>query len=162
MSASKQLFTDAALKAGIIAGTLDATAAAIQDYLLTEKTPALVFKYVASAAFGNQVNTSGTLLGWAAVGLVFHFLIAITFSFLFFLNFKYIKKVSPNWILAGVVYGLFVWAVMNLIVVPISSGKPYVFDFNKSSIAAFILIGAIGLPISYFANQYFKKQNTAA
>ncbi|HNO01156.1 MAG TPA: hypothetical protein PKN06_12905, partial [Chitinophagaceae bacterium] len=89
MSASKQLFTDAALKAGIIAGTLDATAASIQYYLLTEKNPALVFKYVASAAFGNQVNTSGTLLGWAAVGLVFHFLIAITFSFLFFLNFKY-------------------------------------------------------------------------
>ncbi|HNC40142.1 MAG TPA: hypothetical protein PK492_12280, partial [Chitinophagaceae bacterium] len=93
---------------------------------------------------------------------VFHFLIAISFSFFFFQSFTYIKKVLPNWILAGVVYGLFVWAVMNLIVVPISSGKPYVFDFNKSSIAAFILIGAIGLPISYFANQYFKKQNTAA
>ncbi len=31
MSASKQLFTDAALKAGIIAGTLDATAASVNN-----------------------------------------------------------------------------------------------------------------------------------
>jgi hypothetical protein len=37
MTSYKQLFTDAALKAGIIAGTLDATAASIQYYLLTEK-----------------------------------------------------------------------------------------------------------------------------
>ncbi|HUM97740.1 MAG TPA: YqhR family membrane protein [Chitinophagaceae bacterium] len=162
MEPSKPFFVDTALKAGIIAGVLDATSASIQYYLLTEKNPALVFKFIASAVFGNQVNTSGTLFGWAAVGLVFHFIIAILFAFFFFLSYKFIKKILPNWILAGIVYGLIVWSIMNLIVVPLFFGNPFVFDFKKTAIAALILIVAIGLPVSYFANRYFKQQNATA
>jgi hypothetical protein len=37
MEPSKPFFVDTALKAGIIAGVLDATSASIQYYLLTEK-----------------------------------------------------------------------------------------------------------------------------
>lgn len=161
MTSQKVSFTDAALKAGLIAGSLDATAASIQYYTLTGGNPAKVFQYVASAAFGNQVHTSGTLFGWAAVGLVLHFIIAISFAFFFFKFFRYIKKLLPNWIVAGIVFGLLVWAVMNLIVVPVSFGKPYVFHFEKSATAAAILILAIGLPISWLANRYYSINDSA-
>ena len=155
MTTSKVSFTDAALQAGLIAGALDATAASVQYYSITGDNPAKVFRYVATAAFGNQVHTSGTLFGWAAVGLVLHFIIAISFAFFFFKFYSYIKKLLPNWIVAGIVFGLLVWAVMNLIVVPVSFGKPYVFHLEKSATAAAILIIAIGLPVSWLANRYY-------
>jgi hypothetical protein len=154
-------FAKTVLLTGLLAGTLDATAACIQYYINTGKNPALVFRYVASATFGNKVMT-GNLYGWAACGLLFHFLIAISFTLFFFLMYPQIKKWIPNKFVAGILYGLFVWVIMNMLVVPISFGKP-IFDiqsviFKKAAVAAAILIVAIGLPVSLIANRYYSKK----
>lgn len=155
---AREPMANAALKAGLIAGLLDAIAASIQSYITKGLSPVDVFKYVASGAFGSDVKT-GNAYSWAAAGLVFHFLIAIAFAFFFFATYRYSKAIISNAVLAGVVYGLLVWCVMNLVVVtiamkrPISAIKP-----DKAAIAAGILIAAIGIPISLLANRYYSKK----
>ena len=64
----------------------------------------------------------------------------------------------PDKFIAGILYGLFVWAVMNLAVVPLSFGKPVSIVVNKAAIAALILIAAIGIPVSLLADKYYSKK----
>lgn len=154
MTPQKEPMGNAAFRAGLIAGTLDATGASVQAWISKGLTPVDVFQYVASGAFGKQAYTGNTY-GWAACGLVFHFLIAICFAFLFFMLYKQFSKLLPNAFVAGVVYGLLVWCVMNLAVVPLAFGKPIKIVPEKAAIAAAILVAAIGIPVSLLAKRYY-------
>lgn len=158
MTADRKDFTNTVVKTALLAGTLDATAASIQYYINTGNNPARVFRYIASAVFGTE-QTSQHLYSWAACGLVLHYFIAFLFTLFFFLAFKPITGILTNKFLAGVVYGLFVWCVMNLVVVPLSFGKPVTINPSKAAIAALILIAAIGIPVSLMAYRYYSKQN---
>ncbi|HKC35804.1 MAG TPA: hypothetical protein VKB95_07065 [Chitinophagaceae bacterium] len=166
MSSNK--FYKAVLTTGLIAGALDATAASIQFYINTNKEPVRVFRYIASAVFGAQTKTGG-LYSWGALGLLFHFLIATTWALIFFLCYRQIKKLIGNKYVAGIVYALFVWCIMNFLVVPIAFhtdlGMQATNLFSQarlknSLIAMGILIIAIGLPISLLANRYYSKNNS--
>ncbi len=63
--------------------------------------------------------------------------------------------ITKNWIALGVIYGIVVWAGMNLVVVPLSNTPKGPLTLNGSLIAVFVLIICIGLPISYFAKKYY-------
>lgn len=89
MATSK--FIKAVLITGLIAGTLDASAACIQYYINPGNNPARVFRYIAFAVFGAQTKT-GDLYGWAASGLFFHYLIATIWALFFFLCYRPIKN----------------------------------------------------------------------
>lgn len=160
-------FIKAVLIAGLIAGTLDAVAASIQYVINRHDNPAKVFRYIASAVFKEKTKT-GELYGWAAVGLVLHYLIATTWAFIFFLFYKPIKNLVGNKYIAGITYGLFVWCMMNFLVVPVVFGA----DLGTNAEALFspariknsfiqmgILIIAIGLPISLLADRSYSKKN---
>ena len=159
-------FIKAVLFTGLLAGTLDASAASIQYYINTGNHPARVFRYIASAVFGAQTKT-GDLYGWAGIGLFFHYLIATIWALFFFLFYRPVKKMFANKFVAGVVYGLFVWCVMNLLVVPLALHTDLgvqaknLFSqarIKNSLIAMGILIVAIGLPISLMAKRYYTKK----
>lgn len=160
-------FIKAVLITGLIAGTLDASAACIQYYLNTGNNPARVFRYIASAVFGAQTKT-GDLYGWAALGLFFHYLIATIWAFFFFLCYRPIKKLIENKYVTGVAYALFVWSIMNLLVVPLAFGTDLGMQaeslfsqvrINNSLIAMGILIVAIGLPVSLLADRFYSKND---
>lgn len=141
----------AALKAGLIAGLLDISAAFIQYYLRTGKNPLTVLKFIASGVFGRRALTGGPeMTGW---GLVFHFGIALAFAALYFWLAARWPTLRKTWILSGFVYGLFVWAVMNLVVVPLSRTPELPFSWPGALIGMAILIGCIGLPIAYGAKR---------
>jgi len=157
-------FFKAVLIAGLIAGSLDAAAASIQYYINTGNNPARIFRYIASAGLGKEVMTKD-LYTMAACGLLFHFLIAMSFTFLFFICFRQIRMLLKNKIVAGIVYGIFVWCVMNLLVVPLAFGVDFDVQYQKyfdniknSLIAMSILIIAIGLPVSLLADRYYSKK----
>ena len=159
-------FIKAVLITGLIAGTLDASAACIQYYINTGNNPARVFRYIAAAVFGVQTKT-GDLYGWAALGLFFHYLIATIWALFFYLCYRPIKKLIENKYVAGVVYALFVWCIMNLLVVPLAFGTDLGMQakslfslarLKNSLIAMGILIVAIGLPISLMAERYYSKK----
>jgi hypothetical protein len=158
-------FFKAVLITGLIAGTLDATAASIQFMIKSDgDNPAKVFRYVASAAFGPEAKTKD-LYTMAAWGLLFHYLIAMSFTLFFFLCFRQIRMVLKNKFVAGIVYGIFAWCVMNLLVVPLAFGidfsvqyQKYLDNIKNSLIAMGILIIAIGLPISLLADRFYSKK----
>jgi hypothetical protein len=86
----KRSFFASALTAGLVAGTLDITAACIQAYLKTGTPPSQVLKYVASGAVDPKTFSNDTML--VAVGLLVHFIIAISFTFFFFFLAKQIPS----------------------------------------------------------------------
>ncbi len=153
-------FTRTVLLTGLLAGGLDATAASIQYNIKTGMNPARVFRYIASGVFGKNA-LSENLYGMAAWGLFFHLVIAMIFTFLFFLFYPRIIMMLKNKYITGILYAIFVWTVMNLVVVPLTFGTGIAVKFPAALIAAGILIIAIGLPISLMANRYYSKKIVA-
>jgi hypothetical protein len=146
------------LQAGLITGTLDILSAFIYYYIKTGKTNFLViFQFIASGIFGKDAGTGGTAMILA--GLILHYAIAFSFTIFFFWLYPKIKVMSKDRILTAVVYGLFVWIVMNLIVVPLSNTVHRPFKIDGALINMGILIVCIGLPLSFIANAFFRKRS---
>ena len=146
------------LQAGLITGTLDILSAFIYYYIKTGKTNFLViFQFIASGIFGKDAGTGGTAMILA--GLILHYAIAFSFTIFFFWLYPKIKVMSKDRILTAVVYGLFVWTVMNLIVVPLSNTVHRPFKIDGALINMGILIVCIGLPLSFIANAFFRKRS---
>jgi magnesium-transporting ATPase (P-type) len=135
------------LYAGFTAGTLDILAAFVYYYSKTGNNPTVILKYIASAAFGGNA-----VLIW---GLVFHYMIAFSFTTFFFLIYPRLKFLSANKWLTSIGYGLFAWAVMNLLVLPMSQIPKTQFQLSNAIINAIILICMIGLPITLIIGNYF-------
>src|SRR6185436_17744424 len=108
------------LLTGVTAGILDATAAMISFMLkIPGSNPVKVWRFVASGALG-QNALAQDLLPMAIIGLLFHFIIAFLFAVFFFFIYPGVKWLWRNLVISGLVYGVFVWIVMNFIVVPLS------------------------------------------
>ena len=155
-SSGKLLFRNILL-AGIVAGALDATAAIIDYYIETGKNPVIIFVYIASGVFGKRVFQGSQSI--AIFGLLFHFLIAIIFSAFYFWIYPKLKLLHVNRLTSAVLYGIFVWLVMNLVVVPLSITHTFTFHFMKALLAVIILIICIGLPISFRAASFYRKNS---
>jgi hypothetical protein len=143
------------ITAGLVVGTLDISAACTHYYIVTGKSPVNVLKFVASGFFGNEAFSGGTSM--ALAGLAFHYLIAFSFATLFMLLYPKLGFLSKHTIVTGILYGIFVWCVMNLIVVPLSNIPQRPFNLSSALINMAILIVCIGIPLSFMANNYYKK-----
>ena len=147
----------AILLAWLTAGTLDITAACTQYYIKTGKGPGGVLRYVASAVFGKEAFAGGTTM--SAWGLLFHYMIALLFTLFFFWIYPLLNLGKWNKVITGLLYGIFVWLVMNLVVVRIAMGaRPIV--LKNAAIAMGILMVCIGLPISLIIGRYYQKKIT--
>lgn len=135
------------IKAALIAGTLDISAACLNFYIKTQKGPATVLKYISSAVFDKSAMSSG--IEMVFLGLLFHFLIAFIFTVIFSLIFDKLWLWLKNTYVIAIVYGILVWLVMNLLVVPNSAAPKIPFTWNGAIVNCFILIICIGLPLSY-------------
>ena len=143
----------AILLTGLAAGALDGLAAIIQYSINGGKKPEVIFKYIASAALGKKAMTGG--IPMILLGIFFHFLIAFLFTLFFYWIYPHIAFLRQQPLLSGIGYGLFAWAIMNFVVIPLSKLKQVPFDLSKAAIAAGILIICIGIPISLLANKHY-------
>lgn len=140
------------LKAALIVGTLDITAACTQVYLRTGKPsvkPVLLF--VASGLLGKSAYTNGDIM--MLVGLLIHYCVATAFTFFFFLVVAKRPFAKQQRLLTGILYGAFVWVVMNLLVLPLTAAPPLQRTFSSVAIGAGILIVCIGIPLAFLANR---------
>lgn len=135
------------LKAGLLAGLLDILAAFVSFYIKTGKNPVIILKFIASGVFGNAAFSGGPEM--AVLGLLFHFMIALVFAAIFFILVARILPESPAKLSTGILYGLFIWLVMNLIIVPLSAAPKQSFHLPDAILNAAILMVCVGLPISY-------------
>ena len=144
------------LVAGLIVGVLDAVAANAHAYLLRGTPPAAVWRYVASAVFGKSAGTGGPeMVVW---GLLFHLTVAIGWTGLFFVAYPRIRFLSANMVVAGMAYGLFVWLMMNFVVVPLTRITMGPIRLTTGTVLMILIhLFVIGVPISYLARRYHAK-----
>ena len=148
---SKQFFK-AILFGGLIAGTLDILAAIAQT-MMAGRDPLNMLKFIASGIFGNAAFAGDE---YAAYGLFFHFCIATIWSAILFTLYTKIKFFAKNWIVTGLVYGFFVWLMMNRVVLPLSNTPELTFKFGRPMLKSMIIIiTAVGLPLAYLTKRYY-------
>ncbi|MDJ1500622.1 DUF1440 domain-containing protein [Xanthocytophaga agilis] len=147
--------TQTILKAGLIAGILDLITAVIVNYLLAGTTPVRLLLFIASGVVGKEAFSGGTLM--ALIGLLLHFFIAMTFAFFYFLLYPRLQILARHKIVAGLLYGVFVWIVMNQIVLPLSNTPKLPFNPVKAAIGMLVLMCMIGLPISIIVHKHFRR-----
>lgn len=143
--------------AGLTAAALDITGAIVVYAVILDVTTAQkVLQSVAAGALGKSAFTGG----WATAlaGLGFHTLIALIFAAFFYIIYPYWKKIFTNKWVAGFVYGCCVWAVMNLIVLRVTSGKPFVFNLKFFLYGIGLIIFMVGIPISLITEKMRKSQ----
>jgi hypothetical protein len=143
------------LKTGLLVGTLDILAAFTQYYLTKGKNPLVILNYVASGYFGPAAFTTGNSM--LLTGLLFHYFIAMSFAVFFFLIYPGIRIFHKSILLTASLYGLFMWAITNLLIVPFSKINKFPSSITNSIIAALILIVFIGIPLSMIAAKKAKK-----
>jgi hypothetical protein len=143
--------TKAILSISLIAGTLDLVTAII----VYQANPIRLLQGIASGAFGREAAFSGGVL-MSASGLLFHYIIATSWTTLFFLLYPKFKILSKNAVVTGLLYGVVVWTGMNLIVLPYLSLIPQrAFDLSGALIGMSILMVMIGLPVSILTQRYY-------
>ena len=143
----------AILLTGLIAGTLDA----LGPILINKANPKLMFQFIASGAFGSERAFAGgtPMVVW---GVLFHYFIAYSWTTLFFLLYPAIPFLRKNKYITAVLYGVFVWIVMNRVVIPLSKIQQGPFNIKGALTGAAILIVAIGLPVSILARRYYSRK----
>lgn len=141
---------------GFLTGTLDGMAAIIWSFITNPKVGAdVIFEFIASAVFGKAAFTSGTQM--VVAGVFFHYLIAFLFTATFYLLYPFFDKLIRNKYIIAVVYGIIVWLVMNLVVVPLSKIGYHHIKVHVALTGLVILIICIGIPVALIAdNKYWK------
>jgi hypothetical protein len=141
----------AILITGLIAGTLDIITAT----LVSQSNPIRLLQFIASAAVGREDAFTGGI-PMALLGLLFHYIIAYSWTILFFLLYPKISFLQKNKYVVGIVYGVVVWLVMNLFVLPMSLIVQREFNWIGAIRGAVILMFMIGLPISLMTNRFYR------
>lgn len=144
-------------RVGLLAGSLDMLSACLHAYIVRGTTPEIVLRFIASAAVGKQAFAGGWEM--PLLGLLFHYIIAYSFTILFFLLYPHLKIMWKSIVLTAIIYGIFIFVVMNLLVLPLTKIPRAAFHFDKAAMATGILIVAIGLPLSFFARKFYDTSN---
>ena len=136
------------LSATLVAGTLDILAAFLVYAIILEKTsPARILMSIASGIFGKAAYSGGTPM--IITGLLLHFLIAFIFSVFYYLIYPGLSFLRRHKLISGILYGIFIWLVMNLGVLQIVfEGMPLP-DPGAALLGIAILIVAVGIPVAY-------------
>jgi hypothetical protein len=151
-------FWKAVLLTTLVAGTLDIIAAHVHRTILTGVFPLKMFYGIAAGAVGLKSALNGGPAIFA-LGVLIHYFISFSFTLFFFLLYPALSKVSLNKYLNGLLYALFVWLIMNFIVLPLTAlpGKPFVLNIHQV-IGFLILVVVFGLPISIMTDKYYKSR----
>lgn len=135
---------------GFVAATLDVIAAIV----IYKADPINLFKYIASGAVGREMAFSGSNL-YAVLGILFHYVIAYTWTILYVILFPGVKKLPGNRYVNGVLYGVVIWVGMNLLVLPLSAIQQRAFNWGQAFTGIAIIIFAVGLPITILVHRHF-------
>jgi hypothetical protein len=111
--------------------------------LLRGGTIMRLMQFIASGLLGKQAFQGG--LPVAALGLGLHFFIAFSLVTVFYFASHRLTFLKQHPIPAGIVYGAIVFAVMNLIVLPLSAATPR-HSLSGDLIQIAIHMFVIGLP----------------
>jgi len=134
-----------------IAGTLDILSAFVFAGI-DGITPVRVLRFVASGPFGDAPTTSA---GWAAIGLAVHYAIMACMAAAYVLIAPRIPALIRHPIVAGLLYGLWLWIVMYWIVRPLRFPElPLPHTLYGIANALFSHCILVGIPIALITRRY--------
>lgn len=134
----------------LIAGSLDLVYAYTSVFIRTGRISTKMFQYIAGGALGLK----NTMDGGAPVillGIFFHYFIVTCFTLFFFFLYRRTRVFGLNKYAAGLLYGFFIWPVMNLVVLPLSALPPATIVVWRALLDAALLGVVIGIPVSLSA-----------
>jgi len=105
--------------ATVLAGTFDLLANFLLWGLWKQVSPIRICQTIASGIYGKAAFDGGYVT--AAVGVAAHYAIMAVMAIGYYLVISVSKWAQQNWVVTAIVYGLFLWAVMNYVVVPMSA-----------------------------------------
>jgi uncharacterized membrane protein YagU involved in acid resistance len=137
---------------GLMAGVLD-LAYAIAMY--SPLQPMLIPQTIASGVLGAQSYEDG--MASAALGVMFHFLIAFGASAVYFLASRKLTVLTRRAVIFGLLYGAAVYAFMHFVVLPLSAVAP-----SRMTTAARLAEFAehwffVGLPIALSVRRFARR-----
>lgn len=148
----------AILVGGLVAGVLDITYACIFFGIRNHVSPVRILQSVARGALGQRSFQGG--LKTAALGLFFHFLIALTAAAIYFFASRALRFLVTHSIICGILYGVCVYLFMYGIVMRISAihstTLPWSYPWQVLVPNLLIHMFGIGLPIALAVRRYSK------
>jgi len=131
-----------AIAAGMLAGATNLVAAAA----IFGGTMTNGFQMIASGLLGEQAFSQG--LTAATLGALLHFAISIAAAALYLWAALRHRALTRHWLVGGVLFGVLVYLVMNLVVVPLSNAANP--DLSLSMIAKELVAHTVmfGVPIA--------------
>ena len=148
----------AILIGGLIAGTFDITYACIFFGIRNQVSPIRILQSVARGALGQAAFQGG--MKTAALGLFFHFLIALIAATIYFIASRVFRFMIAHAIINGLLYGLCVYLVMYGIVMRYSAihstTLPWHYPWPVLVPNILIHMLGIGLPIALATRRYSK------
>jgi uncharacterized membrane protein YagU involved in acid resistance len=137
------------LLGGTLAGVLDILAAFLMSW--PRVPPVRVLQYIASGALGPSAFRGGAAT--AAVGLALHFVIAFAAAALYVAASRRWRVLTARSVASGSVYGVVVYAMMQLVVLPLSRVTRGTPTWRSVALMIGIHIVCVGLPIAFAARR---------
>ena len=137
------------LAGGLIAGFLD-IAAAFLVYGLRGAPPLRILQAIASGLLGAGAFEGG--LATAVLGLLLHFVIATGWTAAYYALSRKLTALSRKPVVSGAVYGVAVYFLMNLVVLPLSAVplRPFSLDI----VILIVHVVCVGIPIALAVSRY--------
>ena len=146
------------LLGGLFAGALDISYACIFSYIRRGTRPSVVLQSVASGALGRSAYEGGAKT--AALGLAFHFLIALIAATVYYLASRGLRFMITQAVICGILYGVLVYLFMNCVVLRLSAihSTTWPWSYPWPALIGGLLIHmfGIGLPIALITRRYTK------
>lgn len=135
-----------------LCGTLDIVFAMILTLMRDREIPNML-RFVASGPFPHATDwgTSG-----AALGLAVHFTLMAIMVAWFIVAARNVPALTDKPWLAGLIYGLITYVVLNLIVVPLRFPAAWPPKAMAIATQLFAHIVLVGLPTAYIARRYLR------
>lgn len=134
--------------AGLVAGVLDLLYVVVY-YGITAKGvgPTQIFQGIAAGLLGSKAARDGGA-ATAGLGLGLHFVIAFGAAAVFYAASRRWKILLERPWITGPIYGVGVWLVMNLVVLPLSATPPKAFPSPTWIPVLIAHLFCVGLPIA--------------
>lgn len=143
------------LRTALLAGTLDILAAIL---ILAKGNAVGTLKFIAGGVFGKSAFSGG--MGMVVLGTVFHYTIALCFTIAYYWVYPHLPLLKKNKWVSGTIYGLLVWATMNLLVLPVTRAPQRPLEWDAALINMAILVACIGIPIAWLADKFYVSRNS--
>jgi uncharacterized membrane protein YagU involved in acid resistance len=137
----------AILVGGGIAATFDIIYAIVYSWIRASVPPIVIMQSVASGLLGQRAYEGGEAT--ALLGLGLHYSMGFIIAAIFWFASRRLKFMTERAVLAGLLYGVCVYFVMNFIVLPLSAlPTPITHTLDRMAINIVAHMVLFGLPIA--------------